>query len=48
MVLGLPLLYVLTMEELRAVLAHELAHLARGDATKAADSARFVAGWGRR
>ena len=42
LVLGLPLLHVLTLGELRAVLAHELAHLARGDATRAADSARFV------
>ena len=44
LVLGLPLLRVLTFAELRAVLAHELAHLARGDATRAARSARFVAG----
>jgi Zn-dependent protease with chaperone function len=42
LVLGLPLLHVLTMAELRAVLAHELAHLARGDATRSARSARFV------
>ena len=44
LILGLPLLRVLTFAELRAVLAHELAHLARGDATRAARSARFVAG----
>jgi Zn-dependent protease with chaperone function len=44
LILGLPLLRVLTLSELRAVLAHELAHLARGDATRAARSARFVAG----
>jgi Zn-dependent protease with chaperone function len=37
-------LRVLTQIELRAVLAHELAHLARGDATRAARSARFVEG----
>lgn len=44
LVLGLPLLHVLTRAELRAVLAHELAHLARGDATAAAGSSRFVQG----
>src|SRR5437764_1005281 len=32
LVLGLPLLRVLTLAELRSVIAHELAHLARGDA----------------
>jgi Zn-dependent protease with chaperone function len=42
LLIGLPLLHVLTMAELRAVLAHELAHLARGDATRSARSARFV------
>jgi Zn-dependent protease with chaperone function len=42
LILGLPLLRVLTQAELRAILAHELAHLARGDATRAARSARFV------
>jgi len=47
LILGLPLLRVLTLAELRAVLAHELAHLARGDATRAARSARFVAGLNR-
>lgn len=44
LILGLPLLRVLTIAEFRAVLAHELAHLARGDATRAARLARFVAG----
>ena len=44
LILGLPLLRVLTLGEFRAVLAHELAHLARGDATRAARVARFVAG----
>jgi Zn-dependent protease with chaperone function len=44
LVLGLPLLHVLNLAELRAVLAHELAHLARGDATRAARAARFVEG----
>jgi len=44
LIIGLPLLRVLTKAELRAVLAHELAHLARGDATRAARSARFVEG----
>ncbi len=46
LVLGLPLLRVLNLAELRAILAHELAHLARGDATRAAQSARFVEGLG--
>ena len=44
LLVGLPLLRVLNQSELRAVLAHELAHLARGDATGAARSARFVEG----
>lgn len=44
LLVGLPLLRVLSQSELRAVLAHELAHLARGDATSAARSARFVEG----
>jgi Zn-dependent protease with chaperone function len=47
LILGLPLLRVLNHSELRAILAHELAHLARGDATRAARSARFVEGLGR-
>ncbi len=47
LILGLPLLRVLTHAELRAILAHELAHLARGDATGAARSARFVEALGR-
>jgi len=42
LIIGLPLFRVLTQGELRAVVAHELAHLARGDATRAARSARFV------
>ncbi len=42
LLLGLPLLHVLTLAELRAVLAHELAHLANGDATWSAGSLRFV------
>jgi len=42
LLIGLPLLRVLTQAELRAILAHELAHLACGDATRAARSARFV------
>jgi hypothetical protein len=42
LLLGLPLLHVLTLAELRAVLAHELAHLARGDATRSARATRFV------
>jgi Zn-dependent protease with chaperone function len=44
LLIGLPLFRVLTQGELRAVVAHELAHLARGDATRAARSARFVEG----
>jgi Zn-dependent protease with chaperone function len=42
LIIGLPLFRVLTQGELRAIVAHELAHLARGDATRAAGSARFV------
>lgn len=44
LLIGLPLLRVLTRAELRAIVAHELAHLARGDATRAARLARFVEG----
>ncbi|MEW4568684.1 M48 family metallopeptidase [Tautonia sp. JC769] len=47
LLIGLPLLSVLNRVELRAVLAHEMAHLARGDATHAARSARFVEALGR-
>jgi Zn-dependent protease with chaperone function len=46
LLLGLPLLHILSIAELRAVLAHELAHLAKGDATVSARSARFVEGLG--
>jgi Zn-dependent protease with chaperone function len=42
LLLGLPLLHVLSIAELRAILAHELAHLANGDATWSAGSLRFV------
>jgi len=42
LLLGLPLLSVLDVAELRAVLAHELAHLARGDATWSARLIRSV------
>lgn len=42
LLLGMPLLHVLTICELRAVLAHELAHLARGDASRSARASRFV------
>jgi Zn-dependent protease with chaperone function len=42
LVLGLPLLYVLSIEELRAVVAHELAHLSRGDAALAFVVSQFV------
>ena len=44
LLIGLPLFRVLTQGELRAIVGHELAHLARGDATAAARSARFVEG----
>jgi Zn-dependent protease with chaperone function len=44
LLVGLPLLRVLSQCELRAVLAHEMAHLACGDAMAAARSARFVEG----
>ena len=44
LIIGLPLLRVLNQAELRAVLAHELAHLAHGDATRTARSARFAQG----
>ncbi len=47
LLLGMPLLHVLTIAELRAILAHELEHLARGDATRSAGSIRFVEGLGR-
>ena len=47
LLLGLPLLQVLTQAELRAVLAHELAHLARGDVAHSAGASRFVHGLGR-
>jgi hypothetical protein len=46
LLLGLPLLQVLTQAELRAVLAHELAHLKRGDVTHSAGASRFVNGLG--
>ena len=46
LIIGLPLFRVLTQGELRAIVAHELAHLARGDATRAARSARFVEAMG--
>ena len=47
LLLGLPLLHVLDLAELRGVIAHELAHLARGDARRTAGSLRFVEGLGR-
>ena len=47
LMIGLPLLHVLNVAELRAVLAHELAHHARGDAGHAERSARFVEGLNR-
>ena len=47
LLIGFPLLSVLDRIELRAVLAHEMAHLARGDATVSARSTRFVEALGR-
>lgn len=44
LLVGLPLLRIMNRAEMRAILAHELAHLARGDATRAARRARFVEG----
>ena len=46
LLLGLPLLQVLNQAELRAVLGHELAHLARGDVALSAGASRFVQGLG--
>lgn len=40
--IGLPLLQIFTVAELRAALAHELAHLAKGDMRRSARAARFV------
>jgi Zn-dependent protease with chaperone function len=42
LVLGLPLLHVLSIEELRAVVAHELSHLSRGDAALAFIVSQFL------
>jgi hypothetical protein len=47
LLLGLPLLNILSLAELRAVLGHELAHLARGDDARSAGSLRLVQGIGR-
>lgn len=47
LVVGLPLLSVLTRSELRAVLAHELAHWAKDDAGRTARATRFVDGLAR-
>lgn len=44
LVVGLPLLIALSIAELRAVLAHELAHLARKDAARADRAERFTLG----
>lgn len=44
LVVGLPLLIALSIAELRAVLAHELAHLARKDAARADRAERFALG----
>jgi Zn-dependent protease with chaperone function len=38
----MPLLHILSVTELRAVLAHELAHLVQGDAGRSARGVRFV------
>ena len=42
LLVGLPLLQVLNRREFQAILAHEMAHLARGDATRVMDGLRFV------
>ena len=42
MVLGLPIFYVLTIEELRAAVAHELSHLSSGDAALAFVISQFL------
>ena len=42
LLVGLPLLPILTRAELRAILAHEIAHLARGDALCATCATRFL------
>ncbi|WP_435006388.1 M48 family metallopeptidase [Tundrisphaera lichenicola] len=47
LLLGLPLLDVLSIEELRAVLAHELAHMAKGDPARSVGSIRLIEGLGR-
>ena len=44
LLVGLPLLHVLSRGDLQAVLAHEMAHLAGGDATRVMDGVRFVEG----
>jgi len=44
LLLGLPLLQVLNVAEVRAVLAHELTHLARGDVSHSTGALRFVEG----
>lgn len=46
LLIGLPLLQVLNIAELRAVIAHELAHLARGDVSHSTGASRFVEGLG--
>jgi Zn-dependent protease with chaperone function len=46
LLIGLPLLQVLNLAEFRAVLAHELAHLALGDVSHSAGASRFVEGLG--
>lgn len=47
LLLGMPLLHVLTVTELRAVLAHELAHLDQGDAARTTRATRFADALGR-
>ncbi len=48
LLIGLPLLGVLNRRELIAVLAHELSHWARGDASRAERTNQFVARLGQR
>ncbi len=47
LLIGLPLLQVLNIAEFRAVLAHELAHLALGDVAYVTGTSRFVETLGR-
>ncbi len=47
LLIGMPLLHVLTLTEFRAVVAHELAHIVQGDAARTTRATRFVDALGR-